>query len=58
MAYTLQTAIEKAIDRCNLQGDGCNIYAIMYSYKAIRELADDEIERIYDIIAGALGFTH
>ena len=56
MAYTLQTAIERAIDRCNLQGDGCDVYSVLYSYKTIRQLPDEEIEKIYDYIVAVLGY--
>lgn len=52
----LAKAIQRCIDRCNLIGEGCGIYSIMYQYKAIRELSDDEIDTIYDEIAHTLGF--
>ena len=52
----LEAAIERAFNRCNLEGDGCDIYRVIYQYKAIRELESDEIDRIYDYIARKLGF--
>ena len=53
---TLEKAIRKCIDRCNLDGENCDIYERMYQYKAIRELPDEEFEKVYDEIAEALGF--
>ena len=53
----LETAIERAFDRCNLIGEGVDIYKVLYSYKAIRDLDDAEIDKIYDDIAKGLGFT-
>ena len=52
----LEKAIERAFDRCNLIGEDCDIYAVLYSYKAIRELPESEIEKIYNNIAKGLGF--
>ncbi|MCR5450892.1 MAG: hypothetical protein K6F23_16005 [Solobacterium sp.] len=52
----LEKAIRRCIDRCNLIGENVEIYSIMYQYKAIRELPDEEFEAVYDEIAGALGF--
>lgn len=53
----LNAAIEKAIDRCNLIGSDVEIYRILYQYKAIRELPDEQIDEIYDRVARSLGFT-
>ena len=53
---SLEKAIQKAFDRCNLIGDDCDIYSILYQYKAIRDLPDDQIDRIYDQMAEDLGF--
>lgn len=50
------TAIERAFDACNLIGENVDILQIMYRYKALRELPDDEIDQIYDDIADRLGF--
>lgn len=56
MAMTKEQAIERAFDRCNLIGDEVDILKIMYQYKAIRELPEEEIDQIYDDIADRLGF--
>lgn len=56
-AMTLEQAIEKAFDKCNLQGDEVNIYSVMYRYKAIRELPEEDFEKVYDTLAERLGFT-
>lgn len=52
----LEKAIERAFDRCNLIGEDVDIYKILYSYKTIRELDPDEIDKIYEDIADRLGF--
>lgn len=53
----LETAIQKAFDRINLEGDGADIYETLYRYKAIRELPQEEIDKIYDDLAEQLGFA-
>lgn len=53
---TKQKAIERAFDRANLAGEGVDLYKIIYSYKVLRELPDEEIEEIYDNMAKGLGF--
>lgn len=53
---TLERAKQRAFDRCNLIGENVEIYAVILQYKAIRELPDDEISKIYDEIAEKLGF--
>lgn len=53
----LETAIERCIDRCNLIGDDCDVIKIMYQYKAIRELPEEEFDKVYDHITAVLGFT-
>lgn len=53
---TLEKAIRRCIDRCNLIGENVDIYSIMYQYKAIRELSEVEADAVYDEIAEALGF--
>lgn len=53
---TLDKAIDRAIDRINLIGDGCDVYGILYQYKTIRELPEDEIDKIYDHVVKVLGF--
>lgn len=52
----LEKALQRAFDRCNLIGEDCDIYSVLYKYKAIRELSDEEIEKIYDDFAERLGF--
>ena len=52
----LEKAIERALNRCNLIGENVDIYEVLYSYKAIRELDPDEIDTIYEDIAARLGF--
>ena len=52
----LEKAIQRAFDRCNLEGEDCDIYSILYQYKAIRELPDKEINKIYEDMAVNLGF--
>lgn len=53
---TLEQAKQRAFDRCNLIEGDCEIYAVLYRYKAIRDLPDEEIDKIYDEIAEKLGF--
>ncbi len=54
--YSLEQAKQRAFDRCNLEGEDCEIYNILYQYKAIRELPQEEIDEIYDEMAENLGF--
>lgn len=53
---TLEKAINKCIDRCNLVGENVDIQKYMYQYKSIRDLPEDEFDKVYEIIAKALGF--
>lgn len=53
---TKEKAIERVFDRCNLIGENADILHVIYQYKALRDLPDDEIDRIYDDIADRLGF--
>lgn len=52
----LDKAIDKCFDRCNLAGSDCDIIFFMYQYKAIRELPEDQFDKVYDEIADRLGF--
>lgn len=52
----LEKAIQRAFDRCNLIGEDCNIYEVLYSYKAIRELPQEQIDELYEEFAKGLGF--
>ena len=53
---TLEKAIERAFERCNLIGENCDIYNVLYKYKAISDLPEAEVDKIYDYIARRLGF--
>lgn len=53
---SLDRAVDKAIDRINLIGDECDVYSILYQYKAIRELPTEEVDKIYDYVVKVLGF--
>lgn len=53
---SLEKAKQRAFDRCNLIEGDVDIYKIIYQYKAIRDLPDEEIDKIYDEIAEKLGF--
>lgn len=53
---SLDKAVDRAIDRINLIGDECDVYSILYQYKSIRELPDEEVDQIYDHIVKILGF--
>ena len=53
---SLDRAVDRAIDRINLIGDKCDVYSILYQYKAIRELPEEEVDKIYDYVVKVLGF--
>lgn len=55
---TLEKAIQKCFDRCNLDPDGesMDIMRHMYRYKAIRELPGEEFDKVYDELSERLGF--
>lgn len=52
----LEKAIEKCFERCNLIGDDCDVIKVMFQYKAIRELTEEEFDNVYDEIVERLGF--
>ncbi len=52
-----ETAIEKAFRKANLIGESVDLWAVIYSYKVLRNLPENEIEEIYDELAERLGFT-
>lgn len=56
MAMSKEKAVQKAFDTCNLIGEDVNIYDVMYRYKSIRELPEEEFEEVYEEIAERLGF--
>lgn len=51
-----ETAIQNAFDKANLIGENVDVYAIIYSYKTLRDLPDDEIDEIYQYLVERLGF--
>lgn len=53
---TVATAIEKAFHKANLIGEDVDLWGVIYSYKVLRELPENEIESIYDELACRLGF--
>lgn len=53
---TLEHAIDRCFDKCNLDGPDCDIFKRMYQYKAIRDLPDAEFDAVYDDLAERLGF--
>ena len=57
---TKAAAIERAFDRANLQaeidGESVEIYRIMYQYKALRDLPDQEFDQVYEDLSRRLGF--
>lgn len=54
---TVEKAVDRVIDRCNLIGTDCDVYAVMFQYKAIRELPEAEQDEIYNDVVKSLGFT-
>lgn len=52
----LETAIERAFWRVNDIGETCDVWGIIWQYKAIRQLPDEEQEKIYDDICSRAGF--
>lgn len=53
----IEKAIEKAFNKANLIGEDADLWGIIYGYKALRELSDEEQETIYNDLADRLGFT-
>lgn len=53
----LDKAIQRCCDRCNLdlEKDEDCIIKYMYQYKAIRQLSDQEFDRVYEEISRWLG---
>lgn len=52
----VETAVERIIDRCTRMenGENIDIYKEMYRYKAICELSEEEIEKVYNRISKCL----
>lgn len=57
MSLTIQQAIEKAYNKANLnsEDDDCIDIAIN-KYKVLRELSEEEKEKVYEEISKRLGF--
>ena len=52
----LSTTIEKAFNKANLQGADADLYNVLYSYKALRELPESDLDIVYEYLAKRLGF--
>ena len=48
----VDTAVEKAFNRMvqSENGDGLDVYEVIYRYKALRDLPQDDVEIIYDYL--------
>lgn len=53
----LSTAVERAFNKANLAGENVDLYGVMYSYKAISALNDNDFDNVYDYLSERLGFT-
>ena len=51
-----EKAIEKAFNKANLQGESADVYAIIYGYKVLAALPENEIDTIYEALVKRLGF--
>ena len=58
MSMSLDKAVDRCFDRCNLIGEDCDVIAVMYKYKAIRELTQEQFDAVYDEIVERLGFCY
>ena len=56
MRLTLEQTIERAFDKCNLIGEYCDIYEVIYKYKVIYQQPEEVIDEIYKDLAFRLGF--
>ena len=56
MKLTLEQAVERAFDKCNLIGEDCDIYEVIYKYKVIYEQPEEVIDKIYNDLAFRLGY--
>ena len=52
----LDQAIERAFWKCNEIGENCEIWDVMFRYKAIRELPEAMQDEVYYQIAERMGF--
>lgn len=59
MKLTKESAIERAFNICNLEleNDEDIIYKSIYKFKVLRDLKNEEIEKIYNYISDRLGLT-
>lgn len=48
--------LDKAFDKANLIGEDADLYKVLYSYKAFREMDQSDLEIVYDYLAERLGF--
>lgn len=53
---TKEKAIERAFNRLNLIGVTADVYEILYQYKVLRELPENELDEIYNELVTRLGF--
>ena len=53
----LENTVEKAFRKANLIGEDADLYKVMYSYKTLQNLPEQDIEIIYDYLSERLGFT-
>lgn len=53
----LENTVEKAFRKANLIGEDVDLYNVMYSYKTLQKLPEQDIEIIYDYLSERLGFT-
>ena len=54
---SIETAKERAFNKCNLMGDDVDVYRVLYQYKVFRDITADELDKVYDDIVFRLGFT-
>lgn len=52
----LSATIERAFNKANLQGANADLYNVLYSYKALRELSESDLDIVYEYLAKRLGF--
>lgn len=52
----LNNVLDKAFRKANLIGEDADLYQVIYSYKAFRELPQNDVEIIYDYLVERLGF--
>lgn len=50
----VEQAVEKAFRKANLIGEDADLYEVIYSYKALQNLPQDQIEEIYEELSNRL----